>query len=141
MYLWTLYSVLFEQHNVLVLPYTFTDLCGLLTNNLILYLCPTRWLPRALSAASVDHYCWLTLVPYVMFWPFLSLRTIMRNNVKYWWLTLYVTTSLFNVLCPYSHAIWQNFSKCDHPKTNPQQVQLTIEFLRVSSWKGRYMWW
>jgi len=65
-----------------------------------------------------------------------------NNGFKGRWLAPQITTSLFGMLPPCSHAAWKTSQEVTHPKITPQQACLTVEFLRVSFPKRKvHLWW
>jgi len=51
------------------------------------------------------------------------------DDFKHCRLTPQTNMSLFNVLCPQSHAFRETSQKVPHPKTNPSQACLNVEFV------------
>ena len=72
-----------------------------------------------------------TLIPSVTPRP-LSVAGLTNNGFKDRRLGPQITTSLSGVLRPRSHATWETSQEVTHPKIAPQQVRLTVEFLRVN---------
>ena len=85
--------------------------------------------------------CGSALIPFVMPRPF-SVAGITNNGFKDRRLAPQITTSLFGVLRPRSHAACKTSQEVTHPKIAPQQVRLTMEFLRVGFLKRNvHLWW
>ena len=67
--------------------------------------------------------------------------TLTKNNFKNHRRTPQITTNLSDMLCPHSYTTWETCQENTYHKISPQQVSLTVKFLKLGFSKRKvYLW-
>jgi len=85
----------------------------------------------------------LYFVVEIMLRNYMILKERERCNIPYWFqdfrLAPQTNTSLFNVLCPYSHAFRETSQKVTHPKTTLSQARFNVVLMVWATKKNMHL--